>query len=538
MHLDLKGCTPTFAHLCELVVTLARHKINTLLIEYEDKFPYERHPVLRSPEALTPDELRAFLDLCRDHHLRTIPLLQSLGHVEYILRHPEYAHLREEGSAAQFCPRHPGSLMLYQELLAEILAYHQDAAYIHIGADECRDLGKCPRCREATAAKGRTGLYLDHVNACLRLVQGLGKTPILWADMIRNACAPELMNRVQPGAIPCDWLYDVSDDEVPFVYWGGGERLTSRRWLELDPTRAASRNGLFIEDLPADQLQVMRKYWDRGRFPLWNDSLPLVKLLTEKRSPVLGCCATKGGTSSRRLFPEWGETFGNIVCWGRRAASAGLLGVFGTTWARWSSLMNPCEPLEYGWYTMLAAADYFWHPRPADRAEFDRRFAQEFLGLPDDTVPRAMRALENTGSAEAAIQLLTPIQGQGLRPTHLVFLLKAAEVAAYQAGARAFLDDLDVRAYQFEGTDGFTIPDAEREVLIRRVEAFLDKRREIAVDLETTLRLTMKPTDAREVVLSQLGGLERRLRDYLQLLRAGIDTATRRSAGSTTGKTL
>ena len=517
LHLDLKGCTPTFAYLCEIVALLARHKINTLLIEYEDKFPYERHAALRSPEALTPDELKTFLDLCRDHHIQTIPLLQSLGHVEYILRHDEYAHLREAGGLGQLCPLHPGSRALFQELLAEVLAYHPDATYVHIGADECRDLGKCMCCREAAARRGKAALYIDHLNTCLRHVQSLGLTPIFWADMIRNECVPEIMDLVQPGAVPCDWLHDVTADEVPFVYWGGGERISSRRWLEIDPTKASSRDGRFIEDFSEDQVRIMRKYWDRGRFPLWNDSLPLLKLLAERKAPFLGAGAAKGGTSPNRFYPEWREVFGNLTLWARRAVEAGLLGVISTAWSRWNSLFNPSEPFEYSWYTILTSADYYWYPRPADRAEFDRRFAEVFLGLPDERATRAMRALENTGSAPAAMQLLEPIQGQGSRPLHLAYLLTAAKVAAYQEEARAFLGELDGRVYQFE--QGGT-PAPERAALTRGLETLMKRQTELAVEFEAALALTLKPADAHEVVQAQLRSLARRLRDYLSLLQA------------------
>lgn len=134
VHLDLKGCMPATDYLRMTFAELAQYKINTVLLEYEDKFPFAGRPEIRSPEALRPEELRALLSLARECHIQVIPLVQSLGHVEYILRHEHYAHLREDGAIDQYCPLNPGSFTFFREMLDEILAYHQDAAYVHPGS--------------------------------------------------------------------------------------------------------------------------------------------------------------------------------------------------------------------------------------------------------------------------------------------------------------------------------------------------------------------------------------------------------------------
>ena len=59
IHLDLKYHMPRRAYLMEWVRELPACGINTLLVEYEDKFPFAAYPFLRDPEAFTPAELRA-----------------------------------------------------------------------------------------------------------------------------------------------------------------------------------------------------------------------------------------------------------------------------------------------------------------------------------------------------------------------------------------------------------------------------------------------------------------------------------------------
>ena len=95
IHLDLKYLISNKAYLNGWVRELPQLGINTLLIEYEDKFPYEKYPFLQHPDAYTPSELRQFLAIARDAGLRIIPLMQTLSHLEFAFAHPQLAHLRE-----------------------------------------------------------------------------------------------------------------------------------------------------------------------------------------------------------------------------------------------------------------------------------------------------------------------------------------------------------------------------------------------------------------------------------------------------------
>ncbi len=149
VHIDFRThcLMPTFEYLVETIKELARYKINAVILEWEDKFPYQSHPEVAAPLALSPAQVGTLLDVAAQHHIQVIPLLQTLGHVEYILKHPRFAALRERaGDISQFCPCEGGSLALITELLDELLAAHPDATFIHLGGDETWLLGSCPRC--------------------------------------------------------------------------------------------------------------------------------------------------------------------------------------------------------------------------------------------------------------------------------------------------------------------------------------------------------------------------------------------------------
>jgi len=100
-----------------LIDSAARLKLNTLLFEFGPRFPFERHATVRSPSALSGSELRQLLDLARSHGIQCIPLQQSIGHLNYLLRHDEYSHIREEDEVrAQMCPTNEDSFRIFTEL--------------------------------------------------------------------------------------------------------------------------------------------------------------------------------------------------------------------------------------------------------------------------------------------------------------------------------------------------------------------------------------------------------------------------------------
>ena len=139
-------------------------------------------------------------------NIDVIPLQQSFGHVEYILRHERYAGLREDDKAlSQVDPlRTTEDSLLFSDLFSELAQTHP-SPYIHIGCDETYLLGHCERCRRKVAEEGVSKLYIDYVSMLCNIVLKLGKKPILWADMILKY--PEAIDRLPKGTILVDWNY-------------------------------------------------------------------------------------------------------------------------------------------------------------------------------------------------------------------------------------------------------------------------------------------------------------------------------------------
>jgi len=201
---------PNFQELRRRIELMRHYKSNLLLLEIDAMFPYERHPLISSRIAFKRSELREIADLCRDNQVEIVPLVQCLGHAYNVLRHPQYAHLRElPGTTQQYCPTNPDVREFYMELVDEIQEVFPDIRRFHVGGDESRLLGACPRCQDESARIGVAGVYGQHVGQVCRRLLELGLTPYLWADMLEHWPDVEWSSYIPEGAVLVYWNYDI-----------------------------------------------------------------------------------------------------------------------------------------------------------------------------------------------------------------------------------------------------------------------------------------------------------------------------------------
>jgi len=104
-HLDLRIQVMKMDALKAFAKKLSEQGINTLVMEWEATYPFEKHPLIPNKYAYKKEEIKSFIKYCGDIGIDVIPLQQSFGHVEYILRHERYKDLREDQKDySQVCP--------------------------------------------------------------------------------------------------------------------------------------------------------------------------------------------------------------------------------------------------------------------------------------------------------------------------------------------------------------------------------------------------------------------------------------------------
>uniref|UniRef100_A0A8C9MR81 beta-N-acetylhexosaminidase n=1 Tax=Serinus canaria TaxID=9135 RepID=A0A8C9MR81_SERCA len=192
VHLDLKGAAPRVSYLEQVFPLLSQLGANGVLIEYEDMFPFKGElEILRSPYAYSEEDIERIQQLAEQHKLEVVPLVQTFGHVEFILKHEKYQHLREvERFPNSFNPHVPDTLALLKSILAQVIEKHRRSTWIHIGADEVFHLGEGMDSKSwMSHHKGDVGtMYLKHIKEVLGFLtaQYWGLRVLMWDDMLRK----------------------------------------------------------------------------------------------------------------------------------------------------------------------------------------------------------------------------------------------------------------------------------------------------------------------------------------------------------------
>ena len=179
-HYDTKHHQDTRAYVESFIRDLAKYKINMLVWEWEDKFAYPSHPEIGAPGAFTMEEMQAMTRYARKYHIQIVPLVQGLGHASFILKWPQYAHLREiPASNFEFNPLAEGAYKLLFDLWEDAIKATPGSEYIHIGSDETFELG-LGASKQKGEEIGKSGLYHLFVGKSSKHLQEKGRKVIVW----------------------------------------------------------------------------------------------------------------------------------------------------------------------------------------------------------------------------------------------------------------------------------------------------------------------------------------------------------------------
>jgi hexosaminidase len=205
-HLDLRIQVMTMPALKDFALKLKQNGMNTLVMEWEGTYPFEKHPLIPNRYAYSKHEIKSFIKYCDSLGIDVIPLQQSFGHVEYILRHERYKNLREDQKdVSQVCPLETeGDKALFTDLYTELASTHT-SKYIHIGGDETYLLGHDAMCKAKAEKEGKSKLYTDYIKMLCDIVIKLGKRPVLWADIALKY--PEAIKSLPKETVFVDWNY-------------------------------------------------------------------------------------------------------------------------------------------------------------------------------------------------------------------------------------------------------------------------------------------------------------------------------------------
>ncbi|XP_048408095.1 beta-N-acetylhexosaminidase [Stegostoma tigrinum] len=223
VHLDLKGAAPKLTYLQQIFPLLASIGVNGILMEYEDMFPYhDELEILKSTYAFSSADIDKIQQIAESNNLEIIPLIQTFGHMEFVLKHDKYRNLREvQKYPNSLNPHLAGSLILVKKMLSQVLDKHSKSGWIHIGADEVFNLGESTESKQwINEQRGDIGkIFLDHIKQLGSFV--VNKYPgiklIMWDDMMRKTNKERIIESgITEHITPMVWFYhpDFSIDQV------------------------------------------------------------------------------------------------------------------------------------------------------------------------------------------------------------------------------------------------------------------------------------------------------------------------------------
>ena len=218
--LDISRCkVPTMPTFFAIINALAALKINQLQLYVEHTFAFANHPTVRkNASALTPGQILALKKYCEDRFIELVPNLNSFGHFERWLRHPQYRRFAE-------CPGgfvHPltnqktlfgstlkpsqQSLTFLEGLYDEYLPLF-NSSYFNVGGDEPWELGhgwSASRCRK----EGTGAIYLSFMQKINQIVRKRGRKTMFWADIVLQH--PESLPMLSNDLTALIWGYEAN----------------------------------------------------------------------------------------------------------------------------------------------------------------------------------------------------------------------------------------------------------------------------------------------------------------------------------------
>ncbi|XGW05845.1 hypothetical protein V3C99_016309, partial [Haemonchus contortus] len=223
VHFDLKGAPPRVSYFLDLLDIVARSGATGVLLEWEDMFPWTGQlAVAKSTDAYSLDEVQTILKKARALNLDVIPLVQTFGHLEWILKLEQFRKYRENDAYPQvICLGDEEAVAIVRDALKQVIDVHKEFGlnYFHIGADEAFEFGVCTKSQEWIASHGSGAskqlLALTHLKNISQYVKQLtsGATVLAWHDMLKDFDT-RVISQLELGNVIEPVIWDYSENIV------------------------------------------------------------------------------------------------------------------------------------------------------------------------------------------------------------------------------------------------------------------------------------------------------------------------------------
>lgn len=235
---------------------LTPRSVNTLILRVDYNYQYATHPELRDSGALTREEVKKIVAVCKKNNIRIIPQVNLLGHQSWASRtgnllkaYPEfdetpnvkmpekYVWPNTDGLYCKsYCPLHPDVHSIVFDCVDEICDVFEAEAF-HAGMDEVFYIGEkqCPRCSGRDKAElfaGEVRIIRDHLAQRSRklwiwgdrLIDGKTTGMGEWEASFNNT--HRAVDMIPKDVVICDWHYERADQTAVYFAMKGFNVVT------------------------------------------------------------------------------------------------------------------------------------------------------------------------------------------------------------------------------------------------------------------------------------------------------------------------
>lgn len=179
-------------------------KMNLMTYYMEHQFAFKKHPKIGPKDgSLTPEDLAALVAFAKPLGMDILGNQQSFGHFANILKHPEYANVRETDGI--ICPVKEESYKLLDDMYSEVCPL-LPFSFFNVCCDETYGLGEGPS-KELAQKIGVGGVYVRHIRRIRDiLTEKYKKRMMMWGDIILEH--PKNLEEIPKDTIMLTWAYD------------------------------------------------------------------------------------------------------------------------------------------------------------------------------------------------------------------------------------------------------------------------------------------------------------------------------------------
>jgi hexosaminidase len=198
LHWDTKHHQDRLETLKRYLDWSARLKVNMIGFELEDKFEYPSNPGIGAPGAFTAAELQEVVNYGLERYIQVVPVIQSPAHMAFVLKHPQYAHLKADGNNYQSSLCDEESYKLIFQMYDDVIKATKGVDYLYVSTDEVYYAGIESKCPTPYTPESRSLKWVEFVRRARDFAHERGRRILVWAEY---PLLPEHVKMIPPDVI-------------------------------------------------------------------------------------------------------------------------------------------------------------------------------------------------------------------------------------------------------------------------------------------------------------------------------------------------